>query len=98
MGAHAGGRCRCGGGRVVRPGAALLACVLAGCGLAAVAQAVEEAELDEELLEFLGSFDGLDEDWMAYLERTDVAKITRGKPVASPPREAPREAPEVRKP
>lgn len=92
MGAHAGGgRCRCGGGRVVRPCAALVACVLAGCGLAVIAQAAEESVLDEELLEFLGSIDGLDEDWMAYLERTDVAKVARAKPAASPPRAAPEE-------
>lgn len=48
------------------------------------AESAAEAPLDEELLEFLGSVDSGDEDWMDYLAATDIAKVAK----AAPPRAA----------
>jgi hypothetical protein len=38
-------------------------------------------EVDEELLEFLGSVDAdsEDEDWLDYLSQTDIAKVAKDK-------------------
>ena len=36
-----------------------------------------EAPLDEELLEFLGSIDTGDEDWVDYLTETDIATVAK---------------------
>ncbi len=39
------------------------------------------AEVDGELLEFLGSVDSEtgDQDWIDYLSQTDIAKVAKGK-------------------
>jgi hypothetical protein len=36
-------------------------------------------EADDDLLEFLGSVDEGDEDWIDYLSQTDIAKVAKAK-------------------
>lgn len=43
----------------------------------APAQSSADAPLDEELLEFLGSVDTGDEDWVDYLTETDIATVAK---------------------
>jgi len=45
----------------------------------------DEAALDEDLLEFLGTVDSEDEDWIDYLTQTDIEKVaTTRRPKAAP--------------
>jgi hypothetical protein len=62
---------------------AVLASIAAGFAFAPLTGAAEESEVEAELLGFLGSVDDEDQDWLEYLERTDVAKVARAK---KPPR------------
>lgn len=41
------------------------------------AESPEETDALEELLEFLGSVDFEDEDWIDYLSETDIGKVAR---------------------
>ena len=45
----------------------------------------EEPVLDEELLEFLGSLDLDDQDWIEYLTQTDIAKVAKSARPAPKP-------------
>jgi len=40
-------------------------------------------EADDELLEFLGSVDSTDEDWLAYLSQADLAKAAKSGKTAT---------------
>lgn len=63
-----------------------LACALLALGAGAAGEAKEEALPEDELLEFLGGLDGLDEDWMDYLEKTDMGEVARARaPAAKAP-------------
>jgi hypothetical protein len=47
--------------------------------------APEDTALDEDLLEFLGTIDSEDEDWIDYLTQTDIEKVAaRKRPPARP--------------
>jgi hypothetical protein len=47
--------------------------------------APEDTSLDEDLLEFLGTIDSEDEDWIDYLTQTDIEKVAaRKRPPATP--------------
>ena len=47
--------------------------------------APEDPALDEDLLEFLGTIDSEDEDWIDYLTQTDIDKVAaRKRPPVSP--------------
>jgi hypothetical protein len=41
--------------------------------------APEDTSLDEDLLEFLGTIDSEDEDWIDYLTQTDIEKVAARK-------------------
>ena len=63
---------------------AWLACLLAGLFPAVQADDAKSPakpaavpEVDDELLEFLGSVDSDDDDWLEFLSRTDVGKAWR---------------------
>lgn len=47
--------------------------------------APEDTSLDEDLLEFLGTIDSEDEDWIDYLTQTDIEKVAaRKRPPVDP--------------
>jgi hypothetical protein len=47
--------------------------------------AAEDTSLDEDLLEFLGTIDSEDEDWIDYLTQTDIDKVAaRKRPPVNP--------------
>jgi hypothetical protein len=47
--------------------------------------APEDPSLDEDLLEFLGTIDSEDEDWIDYLTQTDIEKVAaRKRPPVNP--------------
>jgi hypothetical protein len=47
--------------------------------------ASEDTSLDEDLLEFLGTIDSEDEDWIDYLTQTDIDKVAaRKRPPVNP--------------
>ena len=56
----------------------------------AAAKPAPAPSADDEFLEFLGSIDSDadDEDWMDYLARTDIAKVTKAKKRAPAPTQA----------
>ena len=62
----------------------LLAALALGCTSAraqdVIAEKAPEAAPDEELLEFLGSLDSEDEDFIEYLSETDIAQAGRTAP------------------
>lgn len=67
------------GNRVVIRAWSWGACMLLAFGAGTPGQAADEELPEDELLEFLGTLEGLDEDWMDYLDRTDVDKVIRAK-------------------
>jgi hypothetical protein len=42
-----------------------------------------EEQVDEELLEFLGSIDTDDEDWIEFLSQTDVKQVAKAEKPSS---------------
>ncbi len=47
--------------------------------------APDDSSLDEDLLEFLGTIDSEDEDWIDYLTQTDIEKVAaRKRPPVNP--------------
>jgi len=43
-----------------------------------------EAQIDAELIEFLGTVDSEDEDWIDFLTQTDIAKVAKRATPSSP--------------
>jgi hypothetical protein len=55
----------------------LFALMLAPAANRAQESAPAEEQVDEELLEFLGSIDTDDEDWIDFLSQTDVKQVAK---------------------